>query len=75
MHYARQTGLHSWWMQRPKTWDEMSKEQRKLWYDNNKPNEQVHVDSKSYSDFLYKVLKAEKEAQERKLGIWVHKKE
>jgi hypothetical protein len=62
-------------MQRPKTWDEMNKEERKLWHDNNKPNEQVHVDSESYSSFLDKVLKAEREAQEKKLGIWAQKRE
>ena len=62
-------------MQRPQTWDEMDKKQRELWYDNKKPIEQVHVDSKSYGDFLDNVLTAEKEAQEKKLGIWAQKKE
>jgi len=62
-------------MQRPQTWDEMDSKKRKLWYDDKKPNEQVHMDSKSYSDFLDKVIKAEKEAREKKLGVWDQKKE
>src|SRR5688500_4555413 len=33
-------------MQRSETWDEMDKEKRKLWHDNKKPKETVHVDSK-----------------------------
>jgi hypothetical protein len=62
-------------MQRPPTWKEMNKKQRKLFYDNKKPKEQLYVDSKSYNDFLDKVAKAEKEAQEKELGIWTEKKE
>ena len=62
-------------MQRPETWDEMDKEKRKLWHDNKKPNEKIHVDSKAYKDFLDKVAKAETEARNNKLGIWTEKKE
>jgi hypothetical protein len=62
-------------LQRPETWDEMDKEKRKLWYDNKKPKEVVHVDSKVYNDFLDKVAKAETEARNNKLGIWEEIKE
>lgn len=62
-------------MQRPETWDEMDKEKRKLWHDNKKPNETVHVDSKVYKDFLDKVAKAETEARNKKVGIWTEKEE
>lgn len=62
-------------MQRPETWDEMDKEERKLWHDNKKPKEIVHVDSKVYKDFLDEVAKAETEARNNKLGIWADKKE
>ena len=62
-------------MQRSETWDEMDKEKRKLWHDNKKPNETVHVDSKAYKDFLDKVAKAEIQARNNKLGIWTEKKE
>jgi hypothetical protein len=62
-------------MQRPETWDEMDKEKRELWYDSKKPEETVHVDGKSYNDFLDKVAKAETQARNDKLGIWAEKKE
>jgi len=62
-------------LQRPQTWDEMDKETRKLWHDNKKPKEQVHVDDKVYKDFLDRVAKAETEARKKKLGIWADNKE
>lgn len=62
-------------LQRPETWDEMDKEKRKLWHDNKKPKEAVHVDSNVYKDFLEKVAKAETEARKKRLGIWKERKE
>lgn len=62
-------------MQRPETWDEMDKEKRKLWHDNKKPKETVHVDSKAYNAFLDKVAKAETQARNNKLGIWTENKD
>jgi hypothetical protein len=62
-------------LQRPQTWKEMGRKKRRLWYDNKKPKEEVHVDDEVYKDFLDKVAKAETSAKMKKLGIWAQNKE
>lgn len=55
-------------MERPKTWKEMSSEEKKSYGD--EPKEQIHIDEKHYIDFIKKLIKADKYARKEKLGIY-----
>jgi len=62
-------------MQRPPTRREMSRNDRKLFRADKKLDERVHIDNKSFKDFLDKIVKAENEARRNRLGIWSQKEE
>ena len=57
-------------MQRPKTWDEMSNEEKELYDNTDKSKVTVHIDKKVYDYFIEKIKSAEKYAKDNKLGIW-----
>lgn len=57
-------------MQRPQTWIEMSKEEKALYKNADKPKVKILVDQKTYDNFLQQIISAEKYAKENKLGIW-----
>jgi len=57
-------------MQRPQTWIEMSKEEKALYKNADKPKVKIFVDQKAYDNFLQQIISAEKYAKENKLGIW-----
>lgn len=57
-------------MQRPLTWIEMSKEEKALYKNGDKPKVKILVDQKVYENFLQQIMSAEKYAKENKLGIW-----
>jgi hypothetical protein len=60
-------------MQRPKTWKEMSRKEKKL-YDEH-TYEEVHVSDKEYQFFIEKLKVAEEYARKNKLGIWAEEVE
>ena len=62
-------------MLRPTTRNEISKKDRKNVRADKKLDEQVHIDNKSYKDFLDKIVKAENEAKRNRIGIWTQKEE
>ncbi len=55
-------------MQRPKTWKEMSRDEKKFYDD--RPDEEVHVTDQEYEDFIEKLKIADEFAREDKLGIY-----
>jgi hypothetical protein len=57
-------------MQRPKTWEEMSDEERKFYGEEEKPKVTVHIDKRSYDTFINQIKVAEIYARENELGIW-----
>ena len=57
-------------LQRPKTWEEMSREEKSLYPVEEKPDITVHIDKEVYKTFLKQIYSAEKYAKENKLGIW-----
>ncbi len=57
-------------MMRPETYDEMSKEMKKIYKGMPKPNIIVHVDKKVYENFIEQIKMAETFAEQNKLGIW-----
>jgi hypothetical protein len=62
-------------MQRPKTWDEMDSKYKELLADNKRGFEKVYIENGVYFMFIDRVLKAEKEASRKRLGIWKEKKD
>jgi len=60
-------------MMRPETYDEMSKEMKEVYKDMPKPNIIVHVDKKTYDNFIEQIKVAETFAEQNKLGIWKKK--
>ena len=60
-------------MQRPKTWKEMSRKEKKI-YDEH-TYEEVHVSDKEYQGFIEKLKVAEEYARKNKLGIWAEEVE
>ena len=58
---------------RPETYDEMSKEMKEVYKDMPKPNIIVHVDKKTYDNFIEQIKVAETFAEQNKLGIWKKK--
>lgn len=57
-------------MQRPQTWDEMSRKEKEFYKDTEKPQVIVHIDKKTYDNFIEQIKAAETYAQNNKLGIW-----
>ncbi len=57
-------------MHRPKTWDEMTKEERGMYKELDKPNVTVYVDKSTYDKFLKEIRAAEMSAKKSGLGIW-----
>lgn len=49
-----------------KTFKEMSKEEKQLYKDNEKPNIKVVIDNKSYEEFVEKIKVAETSARENR---------
>ncbi len=62
-------------MQRPRTWKEMSREEKKIYRGIEKPNVKVLIEDNSYEKFIQKLKLAELYAKENKLGIWNEKQE
>ncbi len=62
-------------MQRPKTWREMSRKEKKIYRGTEKPNVKVLIGDSSYDKFIEELKSAELYAQENELGIWNEKKE
>ncbi len=62
-------------MQRPKTWREMNRKEKKIYRGIEKPNVKVLIDDSSYDKFIEELKSAELYAQENELGIWNEKKE
>ncbi len=61
-------------MMRPKTWDEMEKQEKEIYQDTDeKPDVKVHIKKKAYDNFLKQIERAELFAQENRLGIWLKK--
>ena len=60
-------------MERPQTWDEMSKKEKDIYEGIDKPNIIVHIDTKEYNDFIKRIKVAETYAQDNMLGIWQEK--
>ncbi len=59
-------------MMRPKTWDEMEKWEKDLYFDTDeKPDVRVFVDKKAYDSFIEQIKIAEQFARDNKLGIWL----
>lgn len=59
-------------MIRPKTYKEMSKQERKIYRD-EKPKIVVSIDKRIYDEFIEKIKVAENNAKDKKLGIWESK--
>lgn len=59
-------------MIRPKTYKEMSKQERKI-YSDEKPKIVVSIDKRIYDEFIEKIKVAENNAKDKKLGIWESK--
>lgn len=57
-------------MQRPQTWEEMSSKEKEFYEDTDKPQVTVHIDKKTYDNFIKQIKVAETYAQNNKLGIW-----
>lgn len=55
-------------MARPKTWQEMSDQEKGIWKD--EPKMTVHVDQKTYDRFIDQIKAAEIYARQHRLGIW-----
>lgn len=62
-------------MQRPRTWKEMSREEKKIYRGIEKPNVKVLIEDNSYEKFIEELKLAELYAKENKLGIWNEKQE
>jgi hypothetical protein len=60
-------------MNRPKTWEEMTKEERAIYKEGNKATVAVYVDEKDYDKFLKQIESAEIFAKKNDLGIWNEK--
>jgi hypothetical protein len=60
-------------MMRPDTYDEMSNEMKEIYKDIPKPNVIVHIDKKSYDNFIEQVKVAETYPKQNKLGVWKKK--
>jgi len=59
-------------MQRPQTWSEMPRKEKSLYKDIEKPNINVLIDKKAYTNFIEQIKSAEKFASDNKLGIWLN---
>lgn len=57
-------------MMRPQTYDEMPDEMKAIYNDIGKPDIKVHIDKKSYDNFIKQIKAAEQFARDNKLGIW-----
>jgi hypothetical protein len=57
-------------MQRPQTWREMTKEEKLMFEEKDKPSVTVYVDRKIYDEFLSQIRLAEIFARKNELGIW-----
>jgi hypothetical protein len=57
-------------MIRPQTYNEMTDKEKAFYNDMEKPIIKVHIDSKSYKNFIEQIKVAESYAQANKLGIW-----
>ena len=57
-------------MMRPQTYEEMSDKMKKVYNDIEKPDIKVHIDKKSYDNFIEQIKIAEAFAETNKLGIW-----
>jgi hypothetical protein len=60
-------------MSRPKTWQEMTKEERGVYKEGKKPTVAVYIDEKDYDKFLKQIKSAELFARKNDLGIWNEK--
>jgi hypothetical protein len=60
-------------MMRPETYEEMSKEMKEVYKDLPKPKIIVHLDKKSYDNFIEQIKIAEAFAEQNNLGIWKKK--
>lgn len=60
-------------MTRPKTWQEMSDQEKAIWKDD--PKILVHVDQTTYDRFIDQIKAAELYARQHRLGIWNKKEE
>ena len=61
-------------MMRPQTFEELSDKMKAEYSESEKPNVQVHIDKKSYDNFIEQIKNAETFAEANKLGIWNRKK-
>lgn len=57
-------------MQRPQSWDEMSRKEKELYKNMDKPKVTVHIDKKTYGIFIEQIESAETYSRDNKLGIW-----
>jgi hypothetical protein len=62
-------------MMRPQTYAEMSDKIKAVYNDIEKPNVKIHIDKKSYDNFIEQIKVAETFAETNKLGIWNKKKD
>jgi len=62
-------------MQRPRTWKEMSRKEKKIYRGMEKLDVKVLIDDSLYEKFIEELKVAELYAKENKLGIWDEKKE
>lgn len=57
-------------MQRPKTWKEMKKSEKRFYRNTEIINVQVYISDNEYIQFMNKIIAAERYAAGNKLGIW-----
>ena len=62
-------------MMRPQTYKEMSDKMKAIYNDIEKPNVKLHIDKKSYDNFIEQIKAAETFAETNKLGIWNKRKD
>jgi len=62
-------------MQRPRTWKEMSRKEKKIYRKMEKPDIEILINDNLYDTFIEELKVAELYAKENKLGIWEEKKE